>query len=300
MTSIGRRQFLATGVTAVGSMAGASRRIAAYTVDGPLGFMLHALRASVITDLPGTLAKVAALGYQEVELISFRGFAGPGTRDGFSPLAPLRAPAIRAMIRDAGLSVRSAHFKYAELDDERIDHSLDWAHDLGLGYVTVADVGPASTMDDWKTHFDRLNRLGERLSGAGLQLGVHTPNEMWRRLDGVLVADAFLHAVDARRCSIQLELSTAQNNGIDNAEFLSRALGRVFAVHLRDAKTPAAPLPYLAAVPLGQGDLDWKRVFTAAKTAGVKLYIVEMQTQGAMDPIEALRVSADYIRRLVV
>jgi hypothetical protein len=59
MTPIGRRQFLATGVAAMGSMAGASRRIAAYTVDGPLGFMLHSLRAYAIKDLPGTLATVA-------------------------------------------------------------------------------------------------------------------------------------------------------------------------------------------------------------------------------------------------
>lgn len=300
MPSVTRRGFVAGGVAAAWWVATSESRLDANAVDGPLGFMLHALRAYAIDDLPGTLAKVASIGYQEVELLSFRGFAGPAARDGFGPLAPLRASTIRAMVRDAGLTTRSAHFKYAELDDERIDYSLEWAQEVGLTYVTIADIGPATTLEDWKNHFDRLNRLGERAANAGLQLGVHTPNEFWRSFEGVVVADAFLREVDARTCQIQLELSTAQNHHVDNAEFLRRAGARVFGVHLRDATTPPQPVPYLAAMPLGRGDLDWKQIFAAAKRASVKLYVVEMQTQGAMDPIEALRISADYIRNLTL
>jgi sugar phosphate isomerase/epimerase len=262
--------------------------------------MIHPLRAAAIKDLPGTLREVAKIGFQEVELISFRGFAGPGSREGFGPLAPLSAVEIRNFVRDAGLTTRSAHFRYAEFDDYRIDYSLDWARALGLSYMTIADIGPAANMDEWRRHFERLNQIGERVSKAGMQLGVHTPNELWRRHDGRLAIDALLESVSAANCQIQLELSTAQNNGIDNADFLTRAGTRVFAVHLRDAKTPPQPVTYLAAVPLGQGDLDWRRILSAARKAAVKMHILEINTQGATDPIAGLRASVDYMRRLSV
>ena len=59
-------------------------------------------------------------------------------------------------------------------------------------------------------------------------------------------------------------------------------------------------MTYLAAVPLGQGDLDWRAILAAARSAAIKMHIVEMNTQGAMDPIQALRLSVDYIRRLSI
>jgi len=297
---LSRRQVLVSGLSAAGCLLTRAGSLHAYTPDGPLAFMIHPLRAAATKDLPGTLREVAKIGFQEVELISFRGFTGPSNREGFGPLAPLSAVEIRKFVRDAGLSVRSAHFRYAEFDDQRIDYSLEWARALELSYMTISDIGPAATMDEWKTHFDRLNQLGERVAKAGMQLGVHTPNELWRRHDGVLAIDALLQNVSAANCQIQLEVSTAQNYGVDNADFLARAGTRVFGVHLRDAKTPPQPVNYLAAVPLGQGDLEWRAILAAARQASIKMHIIEMNTQGAMDPIQALRLSVDYIRNLSI
>ena len=203
---LSRRQALVSGLSAAGCLLTRAGSLKAYTPDGPLGFMIHPLRAAAIKDLPGTLREVAKIGFQEVELISFRGFTGPGSRDGFGPLAPLSALEIRKFVRDAGLTTRSAHFKFAEFDDQRVDYSLEWARALELSYMTIADVGPAATMDEWRRHFERLNRLGERVAKAGMQLGVHTPNELWRRHDGVLAIDALLENVSAANCQIQLEL----------------------------------------------------------------------------------------------
>jgi sugar phosphate isomerase/epimerase len=297
--SVNRREFSIGGAAAVLGL-GAARDARAYALPRPLGFMLHALRAPVLEDFPATLATMAAMGYEEVELISFTGFSGPHPRDGFDALATMSAASIRGAVSDAGLGTRSAHAKISELGPASLDATLDWAHDLGVEYVVAADLEPTETLDDWRRQFDRLNAIGERVADAGLRLGLHTPNELWQSVEGTRVMDVFLDTAEPQYCLLQLEVSTAQNHGVDNAGFLRETAGRVFSVHLRDAPTPPQPVPYLRASPLGRGDLDWLEIIPAAESAAVDLYVVEMQTQGTMDPIEAYRISADYIRDLII
>ena len=294
-TAVSRRTLLAS---AIGACAASLLPGRAAALDLPLGFMLHAVRVLAAADLAGTLRRVAALGYTEVELVSFRGYASPAPRDGFGPLAPMPPAQVRAVIRDAGLSVASAHFKFEEFEDARIEGSIAWAKGVGLQYMTVSDVPAAATRDEWQLRFDALDRLGARVRRDGLQLALHTQNDFWRDIDGAMVIDHLLRHVPADRCAVQLDLSTTQSMGVDPVAFLARHRGRVFALHLRDASAPAQRGGYVFSVPLGQGALDLRAIIDAARAAGVRKYIVEMQMQAPADPVEGLRLSADYLRRL--
>jgi len=62
--------------------------------------------------------------------------------------------------------------------------------------------------------------------------------------------------------------------------------GRFISAHLADWSSTTNKQ-----VPVGQGIVDWKELFAAAKKCGVKNYFVEM------DP-ETFKDSANYIRRL--
>lgn len=292
---LNRRTFL--------SVAGASclagllpARAAAF--DEPLGFMLHAVRTLAAADLPGTLRRVAALGYGEVELVSFRGYASPAPRDGFGPLAPMAPAAIRGVIRDAGLTVSSAHFKFEELEGARLAESIAWAQGVGLDYITLADMPAETSLEGWRRIAAQLDTIGARLRREGLRFGLHTANPHWQTFDGVLVLDALLQQVPAERLAIQLDLSSTQSMGVDAAAYLRRHRGRFFALHLRDAPTPAKPGGYIFSVPLGHGALNLKAIVDAARAAGIRSYTVEMQMQPPADPIDGLRLSAEYLRRL--
>jgi sugar phosphate isomerase/epimerase len=295
MVDVSRRTFL-EAVAAAGAGVLVPGDAAAF--DQPLGFMLHAVRVQAAADLPGTLRRVAALGYAEVELVSFRGYASPAPRDGFGPLAPMSPAAIRAAIGDAGLTVSSAHFKLEEFQGTRFGESVEWAQGVGLEYMTISDMPVEPTLDAWRRQFDALDRLGEQVGREGLTLGLHTQNDLWRTFGGEVVMDALLHRVPPQRCAIQLDLSTTQSMGVDPAAYLARHRGRFFAVHLRDAPTPPTRGGYVFSVPLGRGDLDLKSVIDASRAAGVRKYIVEMQMQAPADPIEGLRLSAEYLRKL--
>jgi sugar phosphate isomerase/epimerase len=295
--SIDRRAFLARSLAALAVVAG-RQRLAAF--EAPLAFMLHAVRVRAAQDLPATLKAIARLGYSEVELVSFKGYASASNRDGFGPLAPLAPADIRSIIRDAGLTVSSAHFKFEEFDDARIADRIAWARGVGLEYMTVSDMPMATSLDEWKRHFGRMNQLGERIRAAGMQLGLHSQNDHWRTLDGTMVMDGLLDAVEPRNCLVQLDLSTTQSMGLDPVAVLRRHPRRFFAIHLRDAKTPVQLGNYVSSVPLGQGDLNLKQILAAARAAGIGKYVVEMQVVAPLDPVDALRLSAAYLRSLDV
>jgi sugar phosphate isomerase/epimerase len=294
-----RREFLERALAATAGATVAFGRAAA-AFDAPLAFMLHAVRTKAAVDLAGTLRQIAGLGYREVELVSFKGYSSPAPRDGFGPLAPMPPADIRAAIRDAGLTVSSAHFKFEEFRDERLADSIAWARGVGLEYMTVSDIPATETLAGWREHFATLARLGARLRGEGLRLGLHTQNDLWKPIDGVTVIDALLQAVDPSDCAVQLDLSTAQSMGVDPVAYLRRYPSRFFALHLRDAKTPPRRGEYVFSVALGEGDLNLKEIIGAARAAAVRKWIVEMQMQAPADPIEALRRSATYLRALDV
>src|SRR5215469_10007057 len=68
-----RRQFLRGGAVAV-ALAAAGRRIPrlwASPLGLPIGLQLYTVREQAAKDLKGTLAQVAAIGYQEVEIDGF-------------------------------------------------------------------------------------------------------------------------------------------------------------------------------------------------------------------------------------
>src|SRR6476620_3025192 len=158
MTTHTRRNFLATlGVAALGI---ASRdAVAATDILAPrrriskVGLQLYTVRDLMKADLPGTLAKVAAIGYKEVE---FAGYFG-------------RTPAqIRDLLRRDGLASPSTHLPFESLDTTW-QKQLDDAKAVGHHWVTIAYIAEEKrrTLDDWKRHAATFNRAAAQAKAAG-------------------------------------------------------------------------------------------------------------------------------------
>lgn len=298
MQTFDRRSFLRAGLGTAACICTHARLLRAYDLPAPLGFQAHGLRASLSDDFPGTFQKVKALGYDQVELVSFKGYAGNSSRDGFAALASMDPNKIREIVSDAGLVAPSCHFKFTEFRADVIDTTIEWAHGVGVKYMVVVDLPAMNTRDDCKANFDNVNRFADRVAGAGLQLGHHTQPDDWKTIDGRLVMDQFLETMDAQHCQMELDLESTMTMGIDGADYLQKHPGRFFALHLRDAKKPSTLGKYLNSLPLGEGDINWGKTLEAAKSAHVSMYFVEMEMAGSADPMDALRISADYIRNL--
>ncbi|MGD0127084.1 MAG: TIM barrel protein [Terriglobia bacterium] len=281
MQTISRREFLC--VSAMG--VAAAMELEANPLGLPLGLQTFPLRESIGKDFEGTLRQIRGGAYQMIELCSPPGFE----KSGFGALAKMKASEIRRMIRSAGLGCESCHFQISELK-QNLDDRIAFAKELGLKQMIIATVPlwrDDATLADWAQAADEMNKLGERTRQAGIQLGYHNHNVEFKEIGGVLIYDELMKRLDPELVKMQFQVLVIQL-GFDPATYLTKYPGRFISLHLYDWSTTEKKI-----VPIGQGSIDWKKLFAAAKTGGVRNYFVEMDWDLTL-------ASVSYLRRLKV
>ncbi len=277
-----RRTFLATlGVAALGIV---SRDAAAGAVIGArrklkkIGLQLYTVRDLMKTDLPGTLAKVAAIGYKEVE---FAGYFG-------------RTPAeIRELLRRNHLTSPSTHIPIDTLEKDSQKAFAD-AKATGHQWVVVPWVPPErrKTADDWKAIAALLKKWGPQAKSAGLRLAYHNHDFELKPVDGVRPLDLLLSETDPSFVNFEMDLYWVVFGGGDPLDFFNRYPKRFPLVHVKDAGGP----PDNRMVDVGQGKIDFRAIFAASDKAGIKHYFVEHDQPA--DPIATIRNSFNYLHAL--
>jgi sugar phosphate isomerase/epimerase len=235
-------------------------------------------------DFPGTIKKLADAGFQRIELCSPVGYADSG----FGVIAKYKGAELRRMFGDLGLQCESSHFGIQELRKNQEDR-IAWAKDVGLTQMLVPSLdGPRNpTMDDVKRAADEYNKMGEKAAQAGILQGLHNENFELTTVDGKRTYDILIELLDPKFVQFQFQVSTI-SHGYDAAEYFTKYPGRFVSMHVQGW---SAPMKKIVAV--GQGSLDWKKIFTAAKTGGLKNYFVEMD-------LELMKASVPYLRNLNV
>jgi sugar phosphate isomerase/epimerase len=213
----------------------------------------------------------------------------------------MKPEGVRKTIEDTGMPGESCHFQFREYEPAMIDQSIAYAKALGLKYMIMSSPREGArnanvTMDQWKWNFDHMNEVGKRIKSAGMQFGYHNHSNEWKTIDGVLVYDALLRSVDPKLVQLQMDLGGTVSSGHDPVKYLEGNPGRFCSLHLKDAKSGQAG----GSLELGQGEIDWNRLFAAAKTSGVQGYFVEMEVRPPKDPMKALEESYGYLHRLTV
>src|SRR5579864_7477762 len=266
MTSISRRDFVKTSAaftTAAGFLSAGALNLHANPLGLPIGCQTWPVRDMIAKDFPGTLKQLSDAGFQSIELCSPVGYEDSGF---------------------AGL----AKYKGSELRRNQ-DDRIAWAKDVGMTQMLVASLGGPEhpTMDDVKRAADEYNKIGDKAAQAGIQQGLHNENFELSKVDGKRTYDILFELLDPKLVKFQFQVSTI-SEGYDAAEYFTKYPGRFISMHVQgwDAKTKKI-------VPVGQDSLDWKKIFTAAKTGGIKNYFVEMK-------LEMMRASVPYLRSLQV
>jgi sugar phosphate isomerase/epimerase len=283
--AISRRGFLgasAIGSTMAGYLTQGAEKLGADPLGMPIGCQTWPVREKIGKDLDGTLRELAAAGFKSIELCSPAGYS----QYGFGALASLGGTGLRQKIRAAGLICQSCHFGFDELR-EHLTERLTWARELGLKQMIIAtfSLKEGATMADWMRAADEANKIGEQTRKAGIQLGFHNHEFEFHKIDGQLIYDKLMGQLDPRAVKMQFQVGVVRL-GYNAADYFAKYPGRFVSMHLQDWSPTEK-----TEVPLGQGVVDWKKLFAAAKTAGVRNYFVEM------DPA-ALKASVPYLHTL--
>jgi len=288
MSAISRRTFLknagATATAASFLAAAGALRLRANPLGMPIGCQTWPVRDMIAKDFPGTIKQLAAAGFQTIELCSPVGYADSG----FAGLAAYKGAELRKILNDAAVTCVSSHFAIEELRANQEDR-IAWAKDLGLTQMLVPTLnGPKKpTMDDVKRAADEYNKMAEKSAQAGIQQGLHNEDFELSMVDGKRTYDLLFDLLDPKLVKFQFQVSTI-SRGYDAAEYFTRYPGRFISMHVQGWLGEAKKM-----MPVGQDSLDWKKIFSAAKTAGIRNYFVEMN-------LDLMKASVPYLRTLQV
>jgi sugar phosphate isomerase/epimerase len=289
MSRLDRRTFLGT----MGAVVLGMRRAAADTIPR-LGAQLYTVRTELEKDFDGTLAKVAAIGFTELE---FAGYFG-------------RTPQqVRDALEHHRLAAPSAHIDYASLSGDKWTRVIEGANTIGHKYLINAwvDESIRREPDAWKRIAETYNRAGETSKRAGIQFAYHNHNFEFAPLagpGGKLPYDILLESCDPALVKMELDLCWISSAGKDPLEYFRRYPGRFPLVHIKGLRAiPAtgAATPIDRVLPeitdVGQEDvIDWKRIFAQSRPAGIAHYFVEHDVP--KQPFDSLKASHQFLSRL--
>lgn len=292
MDSIDRRDFLRAGLMASASLlaAGGSLDLYANPYGIPVGLQLYTVRQQLQKDFAGTLHKVAAVGYKEME---FAGFDKE------------TAAHVSQLLKSDGLVGRSGHFGYEQLDSG-LPKVLDDAHTIGMSYIVLPSL-PESlrhSVDNYKRAADFLNKTGEKCKKAGIHFAYHNHNRDFEKFGNLIALDLMLQHTDPASANFEMDCFWVTRAGYDPVAYMEKYPGRFPLLHVKDERRHYAPTatgstPNAAFAPVGKGIINWERIFKAAKKGGMKYYFVE-QDETELPVFQAITLSYGYLHKLTV
>jgi len=242
-----------------------------------IGLQLYTVRSVMTSDPDGTLAAIAAIGYEEVELAGLYGMS---------------AREMKARLDTVGLAATSSHHSVEEVRGSW-EATLEAAVALGQRLVVVPALPAAERAGEaLRRVADDFNRAGEAARAAGLRFGYHNHDwEMRPGADGVRPIDLLLDRTDPELVDWQMDIFWVVHGGADPMAELDARARRVTSVHVKD-RTAAGEM-----ADVGAGVIDFRPVLARAGELGLLHQYVEHDQPG--DPIESVRASYRALRDIV-
>jgi sugar phosphate isomerase/epimerase len=315
-TTIGRRRVLGATVAGLGLSLPGLRTLAAESVPFfkrhhlPIGLQLYTVGAAARKDLNGTLSKVAAAGYQTVELAGLYGNSPQAMRKAADD-AGLKYTSIHIQPRssngepgfDQPPEVLAASMQVLGLADVVLPMFLMPAHlpkpdAKSGGYAGYLDqVGPLITADDWKATAAFLNTKGAALQKVGLRLSYHNHNVEFRPIGDTCGLEILLENTDPKVVHFEMDVGWVAAGGADPIKILEHRKGRFKMMHVKDlmATTKTNYAMQQDPAEVGNGMLPWRKILDVAYATGVRKFYVEQEPPFKGDPLDSIAISAKYL-----
>ena len=314
-----RRKFLQhTGMLALAGLLypyqGNSATLPAPKSAPPIGLQLYTLGDLMTNDTKGTLQKLAAIGYTELESAASQ----KGNYYGYKPKE------FAAMVKDAGMHWRSAHvggvafttdqiMKMAKTAEDSVrmqkvverfknmpkmlnlkenyQQLADDAAEGGLSYLVCSSI-PVNTLDEIKTAVEVFNKAGVACKKAGVQFTYHNHTTEFDHVEGHRPFDYILSNTDKDLVKMELDLAWATKANQDPVALFKQHPGRFPLWHAKDldknTKNPAE---------VGTGIVNFKPIFDHAAQSGMKFFFVE-QDQAPI-PLQNVTNSFQYLKKML-
>ncbi|TAL42310.1 MAG: sugar phosphate isomerase/epimerase [Chitinophagaceae bacterium] len=268
----------------------------------PIGLQLYTFFNVIDDDVEGTLKKIAGVGYKEIE----SAFSKKGGYYGMKPKE------FSKFLNDTGMSWKSHHVLGAPFKmppgakmptgpdgkpitippmrnlRDNTQELVDEAAEGGVEFLVCANT-PITTMDDIKVSIEVLNKTDEACKKAGIGFAYHNHDAEFRAVEGQIPYELFLSQT---KMQMELDLAWATKGGKDPVELFKQHSGRFPLWHVKDLDAKRETV-----LPVGEGTIDYKRIFDAASTSGMKHFFVEHDMP--KDPLASITTSYNYLNKML-
>ncbi len=268
----------------------------------PIGYQLYSARDQAARDLRGTLNAIARMGYDGVELA---GLYGKAPND------------VRAMLDAAGLAAISSHVPLESIEADACKVIED-SKLLGCQFIAIPFLPEAGRpgAPGFAGTLRRIIEFGSLCADSGIQLLYHNHDFEFVTVSGEFALDFLYDCMPTRILMTELDTCWVRYAGQDPADYIRKYAKRCPVVHLKDyvGDNLGGPAPYALISPdggatggvgiqfefkpVGYGCQDIPSIVRAAVESDAQWFIVEQDQSVGRTPLEAAKLSIDYLKRI--
>lgn len=245
-----------------------------------IGIELYTVRAETRADMPGTLARIAGMGYREVEFHNY--FGRPAAQ-------------VRELLDANGLASPSTHIGF-DLMKANWNKTFDDAQTIGQQFITVPSPpsGATPTVASWQRIADDFNAAGERAKARGLTFGYHNHYTEFATVDGTSPFEILLTRTDPKLVAFQMDVFWAARGGADPQALIRKYPDRFVMLHIKDS----SGAPTHNQVDLGAGTIDFAGILRQDATLKHVVKHVFVEHDQPADPMLFAKKAYDYLSKL--
>ena len=248
-----------------------------------LAAQMYTLRQFTQTpdNIAKALAKVRAMGYRAIQISAF---------------GPIDAAELARMLDGEGLAVASTHSSWG-LFTKEIDRLIEEHRMWGCKHPAIGGMpGEYRKAEGIAAFAKAAEDIGRKLAEAGMDFSYHNHNFEFQKAGGKTWLELLYDSTDPRYVKAEIDTYWVQAGGGDPAEWVRRMSGRMPVLHLKDMVI--GPERDVRMAEVGEGNLNWPAILTAARDAGVQWYCVEQDNCYDRDPFDSLKISLDNLHAM--
>lgn len=245
----------------------------------PVMLQLYTVRDECAQDFVGTLKKVAALGYEGVELAGNYGHT---------------AEELKTVLSDLNLKLAGSHTPLSALEND-LEATLDYNVTLGNPFVVCPFLSEdrRKSGDDYRQLAETFNKVGAACKERGMGFAYHNHAFEFDTFEGETGLDILFGSTDPALVQSELDTFWVVKGGKSAVEYIQKLSGRVPLVHVKDMTADDEK----TFAEVGEGTMDWTSIFAAAEAAGTQFYIVE-QDKCQRPPLESIAISLENLKKM--
>lgn len=250
-----------------------------------IGIQFYTLRdyCKNLDDFAETLKKVSDMGYKNVQI---------------SGVCDYEPQWLNEQLQKNGLKCVLTHIPEAKLIENPAqickDHDVFGCENIGLGYFGFSLTNDGAMYKDF---VEKFKPVAKAIKENGKYFMFHNHAREFMKVDGKCILERMSEDFAPDELGFVLDTFWVQAGGCNPAEWIEKFSGRLPVIHLKDYKYEENFKDFMDNIAVvGEGNINFDRVFEKAESAGVKYMMVEQDDCHGENPFDCIKRSYDYLR----